>query len=249
MRRSDILLAISVGLLFTYWVVISVYTGLSGPVTMLYAWLQQVSLFMGYPGSFLICFIGNATILVPFPYVAVPFMLGGLTDPGTHEFMFDPVIVGLASGIGATLGEMTGYAIGHAGGHLIDESRRGGFLSLVEKHPHLTPLVVWFLAVTPLPDDELIVPLGVVRYPWWKVFFPQLLGKSMFLTGVAWAGRAGLGWIEQLIEAINPASWVSKSAEVLTVLTVVVALYLVVRVDWSKLTSNKPSETSVSHEV
>ncbi len=249
MRRLDMLFVISVGLLLVYWVVVSLYTGLSGPITLLYAWLEQVSVIMGYPGSFLMSFVGNATILVPFPYIAVPFMLGGLTDPGTHEFMFDPFIVGIASGIGATLGEMTGYAIGHAGGHLIDDSRRGGFLSLIEKHPHLTPLVLWFLAVTPLPDDELIVPLGVVRYPWWKVFLPQLVGKSMFLTGVAWTGRAGLGWIEQLIEAINPASWVSKSAEVLTVLTVVVVLYLVVKVDWSKITSSRPSETSLPQGV
>ncbi|RDE13106.1 MAG: hypothetical protein C4K49_09005 [Candidatus Thorarchaeota archaeon] len=236
------LFVISVALLLTYWVVVSLYTGLSGPITFLYAWLEQVSVVMGYPGSFLISFIGNATILIPFPYIAVPFMLGGLTDTITHEFMFNPFVVGIASGIGATLGEMTGYAIGRAGGHFIDESRRGGFLSLIEKHPRLTPLVLWFLAVTPLPDDELIVPLGVVRYPWWKVFLLQLLGKSMFLTGVAWAGRTGLGFIQQLIDAINPTSWVSKSAEVLTVLAVVVILYLMVRVDWSNLKANRPPQ-------
>lgn len=242
MKGSDKVFIALVGAISVYWAAIIIYPDPMSPFVVLYYWLLDVSLMMGFPGLFVISFLGNATILVPFPYVGAPFILGGLQDSVSHEFLFDPTLIGLVGGAAATLGEMTGYLIGYLGGRYVGTGQRESFLQFVQLRPRLTPAVIWFLAVTPLPDDILIVPLGAARYPWWKVIIPQLIGKTMLLTAIAWAGRAGLGWVEAFLASGGPTSLVSKFTGVLTVLLVLAVVYLIIRIDWSRLISPKPRE-------
>lgn len=224
-----------------YWALVIIYPDLTSPLVMIYSWVYGFSLLAGYPGLFAICFLGNATVVVPFPYYVTTFVFGGLRDPSL-QFVFDPMIVGLISGIGATIGDMTGYAIGYAGGHYVQSSQRHSFQQLLEAHPRLTPVVIWFLAVTPLPDDIVVVPLGAARYSWWKVMIPQSIGKIMFLTAIAWAGRLGLQWVEELITSEGPSTVFTRSIEPLTLLLVLAAVYLLIRIDWSKLLVPKVRE-------
>lgn len=239
MRNSNRLLVLSLVVLVSYLVLPLFFQSMNSIVSIAYEFFMDFSLVLGYSGAIVISFIGNATILVPFPYIAVVFILGGLTDGITPEFLFDPLIVGILSGIGATLGEMTGYVVGYTGGRLIDEDQRSGFRKYVEDHPWSTPLVLWFLAATPIPDDVLIVPLGAAKYPWWRVIIPQFIGKTMFLTAIAYAGRFGLGLVETLIDSADPTSFISRLIEACTLLLVILAVYVLVRIDWTKLMSSK----------
>ncbi len=234
MRTSDKMLILSVSTVVLYWVVTILLPDSVGPLIVAYDWLLDFALFAGYQGSVLISFLGNATILFPLPYVGVPFILGGLRDGLTNEFLFDPWLVGIVSGFGAMLGEMTGYAVGHGGGSLVDTEQRNTFRDFVQQYPRLTPVVLWFLAATPIPDDLLVVPLGAARYPWWKVAIPQLVGKSMFLVAAAWAGRLGLSWIGDFLGGSDPTGIVTKSVEVAGFLLMIFAVYAMVRVDWSE---------------
>ncbi|MFX1561042.1 MAG: VTT domain-containing protein [Promethearchaeota archaeon] len=233
MRRSDRLLLLSVVALLTYLFLSILVPNLVSPVGVVYNWLLDVSLLLGYTGAFIISAIGNATILLPFPYVGVPFILGGLRNEVTMVFVFDPWLIGVISGVGAMIGEMTGYLIGYGGGKLIDEDQTSAFRIYVDSHPRATPFVVWLLAATPIPDDVLVVPLGAARYSWWKVAFAQLVGKSMFLMGIAWSGRIGLDFVGSLLGNTNPLSIMSRVIEVSSVLLVIIAIYLLVRIDWT----------------
>jgi membrane protein YqaA with SNARE-associated domain len=226
-----------------YWALVILYPDLTSPFSVVYLWVYNFSLLAGYPGLFAICFLGNATVIVPFPYFVTTFVFGGLRDISL-QFVFDPVIVGLISGIGACLGDMTGYAIGYAGGHYVQSSQRDAFQKLLEAHPRWTPLVIWFLAITPLPDDIVIVPLGAARYSWWRVIIPQSIGKIMFLTAIAWSGRLGLQWVQDLITSEGPSTILSRSVEPLTLLLVLAAVYLLIRIDWSKLMMPKAHEAT-----
>ncbi|MFX1602461.1 MAG: VTT domain-containing protein [Promethearchaeota archaeon] len=233
MRTSEKLLILSASAVVLYWIVIIGFPDAVSPFTAAYDWLLDFTSFAGYQGTLLISFIGNATILFPFPYVGVPFILGGLRDGLTNEFLFDPWLVGFVSGFGAMLGEMTGYAVGYGGGSLIEREQRTNFRDFVQQYPRFTPLVLWFLAATPIPDDVLVVPLGAAKYPWWKVAMPQLVGKSMFLVAIAWTGRLGLSWIGDFFGGLDPTNVVAKSVEVAGFLLVILAVYALVRVDWS----------------
>ena len=240
MRNSDRLLLLSVVVLLVYFVLSILFPGLVSPFGVTYSLLLDFSLILGYPGAFLISVIGNATILVPFPYVGVAFILGGLREG--MVFVFDPWLIGIVSGIGAMIGEMTGYFIGYGGGKLIDESQTSAFKKYVDAHPRATPLVIWFLAVTPIPDDVLVVPLGAARYSWWKVALAQLLGKTMFLMGIAWSGRFGLDFIGSILGSTNPTNIFSRLIEVSSVLLVIFAIYMLVRIDWTNLVSRKETD-------
>jgi len=245
MRKSDILLLISLVALMLYFFLSVIIQDLVSPIVIIYNWLLDVSLVLGYLGDFLVSFVGNATVLIPFPYMGVTFILGGLTDEVTSEFLFDPWLVGLLSGLGAVFGEMTGYLIGYSGGQLIDKNQRNAFGKYVDEHPRAIPFVLWFLAVTPLPDDVLILPLGAARYPWWKVMIPQFIGKTMFMTFVAWSGRIGLSIIGTLIGSTDPTSLVSRGVEVTSVFLIVLAIYVLVRIDWTAMISFKFHDEAV----
>jgi membrane protein YqaA with SNARE-associated domain len=235
MRNSDILLTISITALVAYFLASILISDLISPISSIYHWLLDISLMLGYWGDFVVSFLGNATVLVPFPYLGVTFILGGLTNNITGQFLFDPWLVGIISGLGAVFGEMTGYLIGYGGGQLLEEKQRDAFFEYVKFHPRATPFVLWFLAVTPIPDDVLVIPLGAARYTWWKVLIPQFIGKSMFMLAVAWSGRFGLDFIGALIGNTGTLSIGSRAIEVTSVLLVVVAIYALVRIDWTKL--------------
>lgn len=243
MRNSDRLLLLSVTVLLVYLVLSILFTDLVSPFGVIYSWLLDFSLLLGYPGAFLISAIGNATILVPFPYVGVAFILGGLRDELTLAFVFDPWLIGIVSGIGAMIGEMTGYFIGYGGGRLIDEDQTSAFKSFVDSHPRATPFVVWFLAATPIPDDVLVIPLGAARYSWWKVALVQLIGKTMFLMGISWSGRIGLDFVGSILGSTDPLSLLSRVIEVSSVLLVIFAIYSLVRIDWNSLVSRRNSNS------
>ena len=208
---------------------------LSSPVILIYNWINEISLLLGYPGTILVSFCGNATILFPFPYVGFPFVLGGLRDIDSGVFLFDPWIVGFLSGLGAILGEMTGYYIGYGGSHFIEMEKMNKFRSFIDKYPRTTPLVIWFLALTPIPDDPLIVPLGAAKYPWCKVFIPGFIGKTMLLTGIAWAGRFGLDWIASIFADSGTGSILSLSIEIVGIIILIIIFYLIIRIDWKNI--------------
>lgn len=243
MRNSDRLLLLSVVVLLVYLILSILFPNLVSPFAVIYNGLLDFSLLFGYLGAFLISAIGNATILVPFPYMGVAFILGGLRDSITMTFAFDPWLIGIVSGIGAMIGEMTGYFIGYGGGKLIDEGQTSAFKEFVDSHPRATPFVVWFLAATPIPDDVLVVPLGAARYSWWKVALAQLIGKTMFLMGISWSGRIGLDLVGSILGSTNPLSILSRIIEVSSVLLVIAAIYVLVRIDWNALVSGKNIES------
>ncbi|MGY5870944.1 MAG: VTT domain-containing protein [Candidatus Thorarchaeota archaeon] len=244
MRKSDKLLIASIVSLAVYFVLSLVIIDLASPSIMIYNWMLEFSLIFGYLGAFIVAFLGNATFLIPIPYMIITFILGGLTTT-TGQFLFDPVAVGLVAGLGATIGEMTGYLLGYGGSRLIDEGQRNAFSKYINEHPRVTPFLIWFLAISPLPDDFIILPLGAAKYPWWKVAIPQFIGKSMFMIVAAWFGRISFETIGSLMSNYDPTSIANRVIEVLALLSLIVALYLIIRIDWKKMvTFNGEEEVS-----
>jgi hypothetical protein len=66
-----------------------------------------------YGGAFLISLIGNASVILP---VAVVLLLAGIGGSVYPVYgIIGPILVGLAGGAGAALGETTGYLAGYSG--------------------------------------------------------------------------------------------------------------------------------------
>ena len=60
----------------------------------------------GYPGIFVINLLGNATVALPAPSLAIVSVAGSVLNP---------YLVGLFAGAGSALGELTGYLAGYSG--------------------------------------------------------------------------------------------------------------------------------------
>ncbi len=134
----------------------------------------------GYLGAFLINLVANATIILPMPGQLLTFALGA---------SFNPLLVGLASGFGGALGEMTGYVAGATGRGVLKDNRT--YINAVGWLKKWGSAVIFLFTVTPLPVDVVGIAAGALRYPVWKFLLVCFLGKAILYTGMAYMGAWG----------------------------------------------------------
>lgn len=141
-----------------------------------------------YGGAFLISLIGNATIILP---GAVLVILAGI---GSAQFqvtgLMGPLLVGLAGGMGAVIGETTGYAVGY-GGRLAVE-RRETYRRVARWMKRWGALAIFLFSVVPFVFDLVGIAAGTLRYPFWKFLFFCWLGRTLLYTVLI--VLVALGW-------------------------------------------------------
>jgi membrane protein YqaA with SNARE-associated domain len=137
---------------------------------------------LGYLGAFLISLIFNATVIFPAGNVLVLAALGA-TLPSA-------VVVGLAGGTGATIGELTGYIAGYSGQAVVQ--RRGAYIRIERWVKRWGALTIFILSAVPFLFDLAGIAAGVVRFPVWKFLIACWLGRTILYVVVALAGA--LGW-------------------------------------------------------
>ena len=186
---------------------------------MLEAWLQQFTQF-GYLGIFIISFIGSVSVIFPIPYTLVIFGLGSVLDP---------VFVAISGGIGAALGEFAGYALGYYGTSRISEERRRKMNFMVKVFDKYGPVAIFIFALTPLPDDLLFIPLGIMRYFFVKAFIPAIIGKTLMTFIVAYSGQQSM----EFITVIFGESGLLGTA--ITTVLLAIVIYAMIKIDWEKM--------------
>ncbi len=141
----------------------------------------------GYLGIFVISVLGNATIILPVPVILTAFLGGGI---------FNPILVGLVSSFGATIGELTGYVAGRSGRVVIENNPK---FAKIEKW--MTKYGLWtifVLAVIPNPAFDLAgIVSGATKIPVWKYFLVTWAGKFIKFMGFALLGSGSSGLIDR----------------------------------------------------
>ncbi len=198
-----------------------------------------------------ICFLGSASIGFPIPFPFVLFSLSnsvyfkynnsGLTLEQILQsapFWFEIVSLALAGGLGSALGEFTGYAVGYGTKKIADEGNSDllnnidGFGKLILENEKRTPLYIFLFALTPLPDDILFLPLGVIKYPFWKCIIPGWLGKTFTtLFYCSWPIFVALGFTAQGIESTGKSSIITEAILLLVTITI---MFFIMAFDWAK---------------
>ena len=146
-----------------------------------------------YLGAFLISLIGNATVLLPGIVLPILSGLGIVLYPAAG--LVSPVIVGLAGGAGAAIGEIVGYMAGYSGRGIVENSKL--YQRLVDWVRRWGVIAIFIFALVPLFFDLVGLAAGVLRFPLWKFILVCWLGRTLLY--VVFVVLAALGW-----EAVLP---------------------------------------------
>ena len=182
------------------------------------------NLFSGLLITFVVCLIGN---LLPFPtpytfvvcYSALPFLSLNLLIP---------LLVGFIASLGCLIGEMGGYLTGRAASSMISEKSLEK-LSLYQKilinHPKLAPSLVFIAALTPINDDMITVPLGILKYSFKKTVFWCWLGKLGLMLIFAYN-------LFSICSLVGGENWFLS---ILTIYAITIFVYLMIKIDLIEL--------------
>jgi len=142
----------------------------------------------GYPGIFLLSILANATIVLPAPGVLFVFAMGAV---------FHPVGVAIAAGLGAAVGELSGYLAGFSGQGVVEHKENYERLrGWMERHSTLSYLVIVVLAFIPNPFFDLAgIAAGTLRFPVTHFLFFCAIGKILKMLLFAYAGASSLDWL------------------------------------------------------
>ncbi len=192
--------------------------------------MRQFALQFGYLGVFIISFIGSVSVVFPIPYTIVIFFLGSVLDP---------FFVAISGGLGAALGEFSGYALGYYGRTVVSEERRRKMDYMLRIFDRYGPVAIFLFALTPLPDDLLFIPLGVMRYSFLKAFIPALLGKTLMTFILAYSGQQSIDFIESVFGGSG------LIGTVITIALLIVIIVAMIKIDWEKLFEKRVGDKKV----
>ena len=144
----------------------------------------------GYPGAFLIMLINNATIILP---------AAGHALLVAAAQALNPVLLGLVGGVGAALGELSGYVLGRTGRRVVAETGVGRQLRRIPGRWFGSALFVF--AATPLPFDVAGIVAGTMGYSVWRFLLWAGLGKIVNTVGIVVAGHYTIGWLQRVVGA------------------------------------------------
>lgn len=177
-----------------------------------------------YIGVFAISFIGTASIIIPIPYTVLILTLS------LSSAEWDPILLTISAGFGSALGEMVGYGLGYFGRKIVSEERQRKMEYLVKIFDRYGPLAIFVFALTPLPDDLLYIPLGLLKYKFYKAFIPTLIGKVLMIFIIVYFGRTARDTILLLFGESGAAIAIIITAILLFI--IVIAMY---RIDWERV--------------
>ena len=179
-RRTNLRLTIARLVALAFVIAISVY------IFSIRDQAQELARF-GYPGIFLLSILANATVLLPAPGVLFVFAMGAV---------FHPIGVAVAAGLGAALGELSGYLAGFSGQAIVENAQVYNRLrGWMERHKVLSYLAVLTLAFIPNPLFDLAgVSAGALKMPIPVFLLFCAIGKILKMLLFAYAGASSLNW-------------------------------------------------------
>ncbi len=195
-----------------------------------------IALRYGYLGAFGSALIGSTSATVFFPYTIIVFFLA---TQGLNPFW-----LGILMGLGAGIGQMAGYVVGRWGAHWFQKKKPETYDALeriLHERPGTITLFIIVFGSTPLPDDLLMIPLGMLRYPWWRAWLPSTIGKCIAGLIVTYSSF----FISRSLDTGTAGSVSGLFSQFATVGGLALIGYLMFRLDWTKimhqmLDSNKP---------
>ncbi|MFX1450448.1 MAG: hypothetical protein ACFFCM_06385 [Promethearchaeota archaeon] len=214
-------------------------------------------IYMIFLAVFLISIFGNMTVIFPVPYTIALSIITILPefDMTPNLFNLNPnpfniILLSIFAGLGAGLGEITAYLLGRGSAKTLEDTSYGqslhGLKSKVEKGWAI-PLMLLF-AATPIPDDPLLLVLGIVGYSLTRMTIVYIFGKIFFCLYLSVIIRLAIA-NPGIASLLNPFGinldtirrydyfgiWIEAGNPIISAITwiaVLVLIILLIFVDW-----------------
>ena len=151
---------------------------------------------MGIVGLFFISIIGNASLFLPVPVDVIVLFLAPIDFLGLG--IITPLIIGVVSAFGASIGEFSGYLVGLAGIKSIEKMKKkevDKLNGLKKKLEEVGIPLIAFFSFTPLPFDLIGIAAGLARYSKKKFFIGCLIGRVPRYIILSYAGYFGISFL------------------------------------------------------
>jgi len=147
--------------------------------------------------------------------------------PFLHINLFVPIVVALIASLGSLVGELGGYFVGRGASAFISEEQSENlkkYQKFLIEHPKAAPFMIYIFGFTPLNDDFITIPLGILKYSLFKTIFWCWLGKLSLMLVFSY-------------NVINICSLLGGENWVLSIVSMylITILYLMIRIDLIEL--------------
>jgi len=193
------------------------------------------NIYLGLLITFIVTLIGN---IIPFP-TPYTFVLCYSSFPFISSNLAFPFLFALIASFGCLLGELGGYFVGRGTSEFISDEN----IEKLEKyklflvvHPKAAPILIFLAALTPISDDFITIPLGMLKYSFKKTTFWCWLGKLglMLLFSYNFINICNL---------LGGESWILS---IISLYLIVILMYILLKIDifdmWSKIFKKKRIE-------
>ncbi|MDI9619564.1 MAG: VTT domain-containing protein [Candidatus Nezhaarchaeota archaeon] len=186
--------------------------------------MVDLALKYSYLGVFIVSALSNLVLFFPVPYLAALLIIVTVTK-------MDPVLTAIASGLGSGIGKLFAYFVGYSGRKVIGKGTRAERLDALAKMLSKGGLIaVLIVSATPLPDDIVLVPMGLLRYSLWKFWAATTIGKTFLALLVCYFGVV----TSAISEELGFNSWLTAG---ISIAVTAVGTYIVLKVNWVKIAS------------
>ncbi len=149
---------------------------------------------------FLFAVFANASLFLPILVEPVVFVVAGFAPN-----VYVALLIGFVTGIGAAIGEMSGYILGLLGIKTLkkmSEKKVEKVFEIGERLADKGMPIIFLGAFTPFPFDLVGIAAGLIRYDPKRFFFAALLGKVLRYGLVAFVGFVGINaipWLARIL--------------------------------------------------
>jgi len=193
------------------------------------------NIYSGLAITFVVCLVGN---ILPFPTPYSWVVCGGFAL--ISDNLLIPLLFAFVASLGCLVGEMGGYIVGRGAAEVISEERAQNlkkYEEFVVKHPKLMPFLIFLAALTPINDDNITVPAGLIKVSFRTTVFWCWLGKLGMMVLMAYNAFGLLNFLPGgLCGLFGGENWVTS---IIFLYVTVLIIYILLKASSPKKKNNE----------
>jgi membrane protein DedA with SNARE-associated domain len=148
----------------------------------------------------------------------------------------DPLTLGFLVALGSASAKLIQYAVTFFVGGLLSEQRRKRLNEVSSKLGKWAFLTLFIASATPVPDEPVIIPLGLMKYNPAKFCLAIFLGKILITTLGAYLGQFGQGALSSIIT--------QEALIILSIILTITITIILLKIDITKIAQNIQKTTT-----